>query len=164
MTSLNEQTRTPLTATAPPPPPIRPRKPLLAYAVSTVAVALVVAALTVLVSPWYLPFVAGLTAGLPRWRYRTRAKGWVLLPAAVVAGAGGWGLALLWRVWSGERVSGAAEVTAALAGLPPQPAVIVIATLLVAGLQALCGAWLALGVVTLIRGRDVRTIEPLEES
>jgi hypothetical protein len=42
-----------------------------------------------------------------------RAEGVALLSAA---GAGGWGLVLLWRVWSGERVSGAAEATAALAG------------------------------------------------
>jgi hypothetical protein len=138
MTSLNA---TPRTTVVPDRRPVRTRRRVV-RPVGVVVALLAIAAVTLLVHAWYLPFLAGLILG-----------GWRLRAGAAVAGAGGWGLVLLGRWWSGEPVGGAAAVTAALAGLPALPWLIVAVTLLIAVLQGLCGAWLSWSVVSLIRGR-----------
>jgi hypothetical protein len=86
---------------------------------------------------WYLPFVAGIAAGIAPWRVRS-ALGLLVLAVAV-----GWGAALWWPSLSGAPAGATARVLAALAGLPPHAAVGVAATLLVGILQALVALWLA---------------------
>ncbi len=85
---------------------------------------------------WWLPFVAGIAAGLTPWRAR-RALALVVLAVAV-----GWGAALAWPALSGAPAGATARVIAALAGLPPHAPVGVAATLLVALLQSLAAFWL----------------------
>jgi len=145
MTSVNEQSQTtqptPLARTA------GTGRRLLIVAVAILAGTAFVAALTVVVQLWFLPFAIGLLLGGLRPILRLRGALIVLL--AAVTTTGGWGLALLWRVVSDEPVAGAARVTAALAGLPADAAVIIAATLLIALFQGLCGAWLGLSLTSL---------------
>jgi hypothetical protein len=86
---------------------------------------------------WFLPFVAGIAAGIAPGQAR-RALALVVL--AVLAG---WGAALWWPALSGAPAGATARVLAALAGLPPHAAIGVAATLLVGVLQALVALWLA---------------------
>ena len=89
---------------------------------------------------WFVPFVAGVAAGITarygRWRLR------VALVAVTLTAAAGWGFPLWWSAWRGSAVGATARVVAALAGLPPHAAVAIAATLLVAAIQALFGLWL----------------------
>ncbi|HUZ36174.1 MAG TPA: hypothetical protein VMV17_07590 [Streptosporangiaceae bacterium] len=89
---------------------------------------------------WFLPFVAGLAAGVAahygRWRLR------VTLPATVLGAAAGWGAALWWLVRRGLPEGPVAREIAALAGLPAQALAAIAVTLLVAVIQALAGLWL----------------------
>jgi hypothetical protein len=87
---------------------------------------------------WFLPFVAGLCAGLFSRFLRLRA----CLLTAGAASLLGWAIPLLWQDMSGLPVGGVARTVAALAGLPPQAPVAVGATLFIAAAQALCGLWL----------------------
>jgi hypothetical protein len=90
---------------------------------------------------WFLPFVAGVAAGLaPRWRPRS-ALGLVLLAVAA-----GWGAVLWWGALSGAPAGATARVIAALAGLPPHAAVGVAATLAAGLLQVLAAFWLTRAV------------------
>jgi len=93
-----------------------------------------------LVGSWALPFLVGLAGGLAsrygRWRLR------VALPAVVLVAAAGWGAALWWLALRGLPEGAVARVIAALAGLPPQAAVAIAVTLLVAAIQAAAGLWL----------------------
>lgn len=147
MTSLKAPA--PTAGTQPAAPPAgRSHTVLLRLAVAVVAV-LLVAVLTVALRLWFLPFLAGLVAGgLPR---RHRPGTGVLLLAAALGGAASWSLALLWRLTDGQPLADTARVTAALAGLPPSPAVILTATLILALLQGLCGAWLGTATTALRR-------------
>lgn len=115
------------------------RGPLSAWILALLAGTAVVAA-GALAGLWFVPFVAGLAAGVAvrfgRWRLR------VTLLATVAMAAIGWGAALCWQAAGGEPTGATARVLAALAGLPANAAVGVAATLLVAVLQALAGAWL----------------------
>jgi hypothetical protein len=90
---------------------------------------------------WFVPFVVGGAAGIAarygRWRLR------VALLAVTLMAAAGWGIPLGWSAWHGSAVGATARVVAALAGLPPRAAVAIVATLLVAAIQALLGLWLA---------------------
>jgi hypothetical protein len=86
---------------------------------------------------WFLPFVAGIAAGIAPWRAR-HALALVVLAVLV-----GWGAALWWPALSGAPAGATARVLAALAGLPPHAAVGVAATLLVGILQAVVALWLA---------------------
>jgi hypothetical protein len=90
---------------------------------------------------WFVPFVVGGAAGIAarygRWRLR------VALLAVTLMAAAGWGIPLGWSAWRGSAVGATARVVAALAGLPPRAAVAIVATLLVAAIQALLGLWLA---------------------
>jgi hypothetical protein len=94
---------------------------------------------------WFLPFVAGLAGGAAarygRWRLR------VALPAAALVAAIGWGIPLAWQAAHGAPVRATARVVAALAGLPAHAWVAIVATLLVAVLQALAGLWLAWALI-----------------
>jgi hypothetical protein len=89
---------------------------------------------------WFLPFLAGLAAGLAahygRWRLR------VSLPAVMLIAAAGWGAALWWLVRGGLPEGAVAREIAALAGLPASSAVAIAVTLLVAVIQAAVGLWL----------------------
>jgi hypothetical protein len=87
---------------------------------------------------WFLPFAAGVCAGLLSRFYRLRACLLIALAASLL----GWAAPLWWQAMSGAPVGGVARTVAALAGLPAQAPVAVGATLLVAAAQALCGLWL----------------------
>jgi hypothetical protein len=130
-----------------PPPPFRPsfarshrRGPASAWLVGLLAGALVIwwgAAL----GWWFLPFAAGLAAGLAN-----RIAGWqprIAVPAVALMAAAGWGIALLWQVVGDHQPDGAvARVIAALGGLPAYALTGVLVTLLVAAGQAATGYWL----------------------
>jgi hypothetical protein len=108
-------------------------------ALAAAGLAAVVIAVGSVAGLWFLPFAAGMAAGLAPRRWRLRA---VPLLAAGVAAAG-WAIPLAWRAASGEPVGATARTVAALAGLPPSASLIVGVTLLVAALQAMAGTWLA---------------------
>jgi hypothetical protein len=157
MTSLNE-----LPQTAEPTEAPRPNRAgsggirWLAGAATAIGGAVVTALGTVVTHQWYLPFAIGLVLGALTTVRRTRPR--VIVAFVAIAATGGWGLALLWRALTGEPVAAAAQVTAALAGLPPNATIIITATLLVALLQGLCGAWIGLAIAALIP----RRAEPTE--
>jgi hypothetical protein len=90
---------------------------------------------------WFTPFLAGLVTGALSVRWR---RG-VVLPAATGAVLG-WALPIWVLALSGQPVGATARSIAALAGIPPYAGVAVFAVLLLAALQALCGAWLARAV------------------
>ena len=100
----------------------------------------VIVAATALAGWWFVPFLAGLAAGLAahygRWRLR------VTLPATAAVAAVGWGAALWWLVRGGLPEGAVAREIAALAGLPPHAPVAVAVTLLVAVIQTVAGLWL----------------------
>ncbi len=89
---------------------------------------------------WFMPFAAGVLAGLAnrigRWPIR------VALPAVAIVAALGWGVPLMWSVLRGQPSAATARVIAALLGLPANPAVGIALTLIVAVLQAVVGYWL----------------------
>jgi hypothetical protein len=87
---------------------------------------------------WFLPFAAGVCAGLLSEFLGLRACLLTTLAASLL----GWVVPLWWQAMSGAPVGGVARTVAALAGLPPYAPVAVGATLLVAAAQALCGLWL----------------------
>ena len=88
---------------------------------------------------WFLPFLAGLAAGLASRYGRWRLRAALLATAAITAV--GWGAALLWLTLRGLPEGAVAREIAALAGLPPHAAVAIAATLLVAVIQGLVGLW-----------------------
>jgi len=89
---------------------------------------------------WFLPFAAGLAAGIAarygRWRLR------VTVPATAAVAAAGWGIPLAWAAWHGTAVMAIARILAALAGLPAHATTGIAVTLSVAVIQALAGLWL----------------------
>jgi hypothetical protein len=101
------------------------------------AVAAVILGFGAALGLWFLPFVAGIAAGIAPWRARHP------LALVVLAVLVGWGAALWWPALSGAPAGATARVLAALAGLPPHAAVGVAATLLVGILQAVVALWLA---------------------
>lgn len=102
--------------------------------------AVVVLAVAAPLGLWFMPFLAGLAAGITaragRWRLR------VSLPAVILLGVVGWGAALCWLVLHRLPEGAVAREVAALAGLPPHAAVAIVVTLLVAVIQAVTGLWL----------------------
>jgi hypothetical protein len=118
-------------------------RPRLTWRRAAAWVAVFVAAAAVIAAgaeagAWFLPFVAGVCAGLFSRFLRLRA----CLLTAGAASLLGWVFPLWWQALSGAPVGGVALTVAALAGLPPHAPVAVGATLLVAAAQALCGLWL----------------------
>lgn len=89
---------------------------------------------------WFLPFLAGLAAGLAARYGRLRMR--VTLPATAAMAAAGWGAALWWLVRRGTPDGAVAREVAVLAGLPAHAAVTVAIVVLVAVIQALAGLWL----------------------
>jgi hypothetical protein len=89
---------------------------------------------------WFMPFAAGMLAGLANriGRWRTR----VALPAVVIVAALGWAVPIVWSVLNGQPYAAVARVIAALLGLPANPPVGIAVTLLVAVVQAVVGYWL----------------------
>jgi hypothetical protein len=118
-----------------------PRRPASALAwLAAGAVTAVILGFGAALGLWFLPFVAGIAAGIGPWRARC------VLALVVLAVAVGWGAALWWPALSGAPAGATARVLAALAGLPPHAAVGVAATLLVGVLQGLVAVWLARAV------------------
>jgi hypothetical protein len=117
----------------------RPRGPALAW-LAACAVTAALLGLGAGLGWWFLPFVAGLVAGIGPWRARSA------LGLAVLAVGMGWGAALWWPALSGAPAGATARVIAALAGLPPYAAVGVAGTLLVGIAQAVVAMWLARAV------------------
>jgi hypothetical protein len=90
---------------------------------------------------WFLPFLAGLAAGLAVRFGRLRPR--AALAAAVAVAAAGWGAALAWlALRDGLPEVAVGRSIAALAGLPASAAVAIAVTLLVAAAQAAAGVWL----------------------
>ena len=119
------------------PPPARTRYgPRLAVLVAGAVVIAVAAEFGL----WFVPFIAGVAAGVAARREGWRLR-WVLPGIIVMAGAG-WGIPPLWQAARGQPAGATARVIAALAGLPPHAAVGIVVTLLVAVLQAVVGLWL----------------------
>jgi len=100
-----------------------------------VLVAVVVAA-TAQAGLWFVPFAAGVAAGMASLRWRR-----VVLVVAAGAVAG-WALPLWILALRGYPAGATARAIAGFAGLPPFAFVTVIVTLLLAFLQAVVGAWL----------------------
>jgi hypothetical protein len=89
---------------------------------------------------WFVPFVAGLAAGLAN-----RIGGWparIALPAVFVMGLGGWAVPLAWQMAQGQAYRSVARVTAALLGLSASATVGLGLTVLIAAAQACVGYWL----------------------
>jgi hypothetical protein len=114
---------------------------LAVFAVITAVVAATAAA-----GLWFVPFVAGVAAGLLSLRRRR------VVPAATAGAVAGWALPLWILALRGLPAGATARAIAAFAGIPPYAAVAVIATLLLAALQTLAGAWLARALTP--RGRS----------
>jgi hypothetical protein len=104
-------------------------------AISAVITAVVAA--TAAAGLWFVPFVAGVGAGL----LSRRRPG--VVPAATLGAVAGWALPLWILALRGLPAGATARAIAALAGIPPYAAVAVLVTLLLAAFQALAGAWLA---------------------
>ena len=90
---------------------------------------------------WFTPFLAGLVTGVLSARWR---RGVVL--AAAAGAVVGWAFPIWVLALSGQPVGATARSIAALAGIPPYAGVAVTVVLLLAALQAFCGAWLARAV------------------
>jgi hypothetical protein len=90
---------------------------------------------------WFLPFLAGLAAGLAVRFGRLRLR--TALAVAVTVAAAGWAAALAWlALRDGLPEVAVGRSIAALAGLPASAAVAIAVTLLVAVVQAAVGLWL----------------------
>jgi hypothetical protein len=111
-------------------------RPALGWVLGVIVLAAVVAA-TAWAGLWFVPFVAGVAAGVASLRWRRM----VLL--AVTGSVAGYVLPIWIMALRGMPVGATGRAIAGLAGLPPHAAVTVVATLLLAALQALAGAWLA---------------------
>jgi hypothetical protein len=101
------------------------------------AVVTAVVAATAAAGLWFVPFVAGVAAGMASLRRPA------VVPAATLGAVAGWALPLWILALRGLPAGATARAIAALAGIPPYAAVAVVITLLLAALQTLTGAWLA---------------------
>jgi hypothetical protein len=118
----------------------RRRGPAGAWLLACLAGAAIVAG-GALAGWWFLPFLAGLVAGLAVRFGRVRLR--TALAAAVAVAAAGWGAALAWlTVRDGLPEMAVGRSIAGLAGLRAYAAAAIVATLLVAVVQAAAGLWL----------------------
>ena len=109
----------------------------MARRLAVFAVVGVVVAATAAAGLWFVPFVAGVAAGL----LSRRRPG--VVPAAAFGAIAGWAVPLWILALRGLPAGATARAIAAFAGIPPYAAVAVVVTLLLAALQTLVGAWLA---------------------
>lgn len=109
------------------------------------ALVTVVVAGTAAAGLWFVPFAAGVAAGLLSLR---RPK---VVPATVAGAVAGWALPLWILALRGLPAGATARAIAALAGIPPYAAVAIVVTLLLAALQTLAGAWLARALARAVR-------------
>ena len=114
----------------------RPAWPALAWVLGVVVLAAIVA-VTAWAGAWFVPFIAGVGAGVASLRWRRMV---LLATAAAVVG---WAVPLWVQALRGLPIGATARAIAGLAALPPYAGVTIAATLLLAALQALAGAWLA---------------------
>jgi hypothetical protein len=105
-----------------------------------VVLAAVVAA-TAWAGAWFVPFIVGVAAGVASLRWRR------MVVLAVFASVVGWAIPLWVLALRGLPAGATARAIASLAGLPPYATVTIVATLLLAALQALAGAWLTRALV-----------------
>jgi hypothetical protein len=120
------------------------RGPVLAWLLACLACAAILA-VGALAGLWYLPFLAGLAAGVAARYGRLRLR--VTLPAVVALAAVGWGAALAWlALRDGLPEQPVARTIAALGGLPAHAAAGIAVMLLVAAIQAVAGLWLGRAV------------------
>src|SRR6516162_11249715 len=118
----------------------RRRGPVSAWVLGCLAGVVIVAA-GALAGWWFLPFLAGLAAGLAVRFGRLRLR--TALAATVAVVATGWGAALAWlSLRDGLPEVAVGRSIAALAGLPASAAAAIAVTLLVAVVQAAAGLWL----------------------
>lgn len=107
---------------------------------------------------WWMAMVAGLMLGL-------LVRGWRAGVGALLVGALGWGLPLLWQART-EPVGAVAGVLGGLLGVPAAAAFVV--TLLVGVLLALAGGWVGIAVRRLVSRqpprREVREPPPSSTS
>jgi hypothetical protein len=117
----------------------RHRGPTLAWLAAGLAGTLVIAG-GAAAGLWFVPFAAGLAAGLAN-----RIGGWrarVMMLAVTIMAIAGWAIPLGWFALTGEPAGATARVIAALLGLPAFATTGVVVTLAVAVAQALAGLWL----------------------
>lgn len=129
-----------------PPVPFQPRfvRPYHRWPAPTWVLGLLAGVLLIIAGAllgwWFMPFAAGVLAGLANrvGRWPTR----VALPAVAIVAALGWAVPMVWSVLHGQPYVAVARVIAALLGLPANPAVGIALTLIVAVVQAVVGYWL----------------------
>jgi hypothetical protein len=107
----------------------------LGWAAAFVVLTAIVAA-TAWAGAWFMPFIAGVAAGVASLRWRR------MVVLAVFASVAGWAIPLWVLALRGLPAGATARAIASLAGLPPYAGVTIVATLLLAALQSLAGAWL----------------------
>jgi hypothetical protein len=93
---------------------------------------------------WFMPFAAGLAAGLAN-----RVGGWrvrIALPAVAAMGLAGWGIPMGWRLLHGLPSDAAAHTVLAQIGWRAAAGAGTTATLAVAVVQAVVGYWLGRAV------------------
>ncbi len=144
------QLRTQGVRDVPQPVPFRPsftrnrrRGPPYAWLLALVLGVLVIVGATVL-GWWFVPFVAGLAAGLAN-----RVAGWrpiIAVPAVGAMALAGWGIPLLWENFPGGQAYGAIAREFALLGLAAGSGAVLVLTLVLGVAQALAGYWLARAV------------------
>jgi hypothetical protein len=117
----------------------------------------VVCSLGAYLGAWWVPFPVGVAVGILGVTGRFPRGG---VPAATVGAVLGWAVSLWAMALAGLPAGATARVIAALAGLPPYAAVGVAATLLLAALQVLVGAWLARAVNPRKADKPTVTEEP----
>jgi hypothetical protein len=148
-----------------PPPPFRMsfapshrRGPASGWLLALLGAVAVIAAAAAL-GWWFMPFAAGLAAGLANRVAGFRVK--VAVPAVALMAVAGWGLPLLWQASHDHQPYGAvAREMAALGGLPAYAATGMALTLLVAVVQAIVGYWLG-RALTPFPFRDTARLRPL---
>jgi phage shock protein PspC (stress-responsive transcriptional regulator) len=144
-------------AQAAPPAPFRPRftrprhrGPVLLWLLAAAAGAAAIAAGAV-AGIWFVPFIAGVVAGLANRYGAWRAR--VTVTAAVLMAVVGWGVPLGWMALHGRVTVAVARGAATVVGLPAHASIGVALTLLVAVAQAVAGLWLG-RALTPQPGRD----------
>jgi hypothetical protein len=88
---------------------------------------------------WFVPFVAGVLAGLANWIGAWRLR--VALPAVAAMAVVGWGAPAGWAAHRGYPDGPVARLMSTTLGLPRYAAAGIALTMLIAVAQALAGYW-----------------------